>query len=211
MFAHPFTGIVAGPSGAGKSRLLQEIVKHSNELIHPAPSRILWCYSEPQLELETLRTSTPHLETTGSLHTLEEKLKESCKPTLLILDDWMSEISNNKTISDLFYKGSHHRNISIFLLLQNIFHRGSVMQDINLNTHYFILFKNPRDAGQIKILARQMFPQYPKYLVDAYEDATREPYGYLLVDLKPCTPNDRRLKSKILPGQTQWVYVPKGI
>ena len=211
MFRHPFTGIVAGPTGAGKSRLMYEVIKQADHLIHPQPTRIIWCYSEPQIELEQLRTSIPNLDTTGSLQSLETKLKESHGPTLLILDDWMGEVSDSKIICDLFYKGSHHRNVSVFLLLQNVFHRGSVMRDINLNAQYFILFKNPRDAGQIKILARQMFPRYPRYLIEAYEDATREPYGYILVDLKPCTPNDQRLKSKILPGQTQWVYLPKGI
>ena len=180
-------------------------------MIHPVPQRIIWCYCEPQSEVEILRSLVPGLQTTASLHTLEKELQGSREPTLIILDDWMEDVSRSKIICDLFYKGSHHRNLSIFLLLQNVFHQGRVMRDINLNCQYYVLFKNPRDVTQIKILARQMFPQYPRYLTEAYNDATKEAYGYLLVDLKPCTPNDRRFKTKILPGETQVVYLPKGI
>ena len=43
----------------------------------------------------------------------------------------------------------------------------------------------------------------------SYNDATSEPYGYLLIDLKPETPDEIRLQTKIFPGETTSVYVPK--
>jgi hypothetical protein len=55
---------------------------------------------------------------------------------------------------------------------------------MNLNTHYVVLFKNPRDAGQGAILAQQMYPGKSNFVVEAFRDATREPYDYLLIDLK---------------------------
>ena len=56
---------------------------------------------------------------------------------------------------------------------------------MSLNAHYIVLFKNPRDASQFANLARQMYPKQWQFAVEAYKDATREPYSYLLLDLRP--------------------------
>ena len=54
-----------------------------------------------------------------------------------------------------------------------------------------------------------MFPGHVKYMQEAFEDATKRPYGYLFCDLKPETPSDFRLRSNIFPGETQCAYVRK--
>ena len=59
----------------------------------------------------------------------------------------------DKRIADLFTKGSHHRNLSVIYIVQNIFHQGKEMRIISLNAHYIVLFKSPRDRQQISILA----------------------------------------------------------
>ena len=80
---------------------------------------------------------------------------------------------------------------------------------MNLNSHYLVLFKNPRDVGQIVILGRQMFSN-GKFLEEAFKDATSRPYGYLLVDLKPDTEEELRVRKNIFPDEVpQYVYVPK--
>ena len=121
----------------------------------------------------------------------------------------MSEVGNSDKVVDLFTKGSHHRNLSVVLILQNLFHRGKAMRTVSLNAHYMVLFKNPRDASQITHLAKQMYPGKTKYVVEAYRDATSRPYGYLFVDLKPETREDLRLRTNILPPDFSVVYVPK--
>ena len=35
----------------------------------------------------------------------------------------------------------------------------------------------------------------------SYEDATRRPHGYLMLDLKPTTDDQQRLKTNVLPGE----------
>ena len=37
---------------------------------------------------------------------------------LVVIDDLMSESGNNKRISKLFTKGSHHRNLSVIYIVQ---------------------------------------------------------------------------------------------
>jgi len=118
--------------------------------------------------------------------------------TLLIIDDLMSETDGR--ITKLFTKGSHHMNTSVVYISQNLYNKNKENRTISLNTHYLVLFKNPRDAGQISHLARQIFPDRVKYFREAYADATSHPYGYLLIDLKTTTPDDLRLRTAIFPG-----------
>ena len=70
----------------------------------------------------------------------------------------MRELTGNKEIANLFTKFSHHMNINVIFVVQNIFHHGKEMRTISLNTHYFILLKDPRDRRQAMVLADQTFP-----------------------------------------------------
>jgi len=45
--------------------------------------------------------------------------------------------------------------------------------------------------------------------VEAYKDATRVPYSYLFVNLRPEQDEDLRLRTNIFPGETGYVYVSK--
>jgi hypothetical protein len=120
---------------------------------------------------------------------------------LLVLDDLMAQSGKDKRISDLFTKGSHHRNLSIIYIVQNIFRQGKEMRNISLNAHDIVLFKSPRDKQQISMLARQVNPGRVQEFMRSYEDATSRPHGYLILDLKPTTDDQQRLKTNILPGE----------
>ena len=83
---------------------------------------------------------------------------------------------------------------------------------MNLNSHYIVLFKNPRDAAQIQYLGRQMYPNKSgsKFLAEAFKDATSRPYGYLLLDFKADTDEQLRVRTNIFPDDApQYVYLPK--
>ena len=47
-------------------------------------------------------------------------------------------------------------------------------------------------------MAKQLYPQNSRYVQDAY--ATREPYGYLLLDLQSEQDKDLRLRMQIFPA-----------
>jgi hypothetical protein len=121
----------------------------------------------------------------------------------------MREASESDNVLDMFTKGSHHKNLSILLLTQNIFSKGKHSRTISLNAHYIILFKNPRDKSQISHLARQMYPKESKFLEEAYFDATQDAHGYIFIDLKQSTPNELRIQTNIFSKSKRYVYVPK--
>ena len=81
---------------------------------------------------------------------------DGSEPSLIVVDDHMSDI--NQVVADIFTKISHHRNISILHLTQNLFDENKYARTISLNAHHLVLFKNPRDASQFATLARQMYP-----------------------------------------------------
>ena len=198
---HPFTALVAGPTGSGKTRFVFKLIENARVMIEPPPRRVVYCYGEYQ----ELFKKYPDVEFREGLPNLEDF--DGSRPVLLIVDDLMNEA--NESVANMFTKGSHHRNVSVAFLVQNLFHKNKHVRTISLNSHYMVLFKNPRDASQFASLARQMYPNKSGFAVEAYKDATREPYSYLLVDLRPEQDEELRLRTDIFPGETQYVYVPK--
>ena len=62
-----------------------------------------------------------------------------------MLDDLMAEGGEDKELLDLFTKHSHHQNITVIYLCQDMFPPGKYAKSISRNAHYIIAFKNPRD------------------------------------------------------------------
>jgi hypothetical protein len=198
---HPFTATVAGPTGCGKTLFTFRLIENAAEMIDP-PLRTIWyCYGEYQ----PLFAKYPQVifnEGLPDISTFDGK-----EPTLLVIDDLMQE--TNDTLANIFTKISHHRNVSVLYLTQNLFPKNKHARTISLNSHYLFLFKNPRDASQFGVLARQMYPSGSKFAVEAFKDATEKPYGYLLVDLKPDTDERLRLRTNIFRREQTAVYVKK--
>ena len=199
---HPFTCIVAGPSGSGKSSLVADIIL--NKQIRPTPRNIVWLYAEDQPLYRTL-PSVKFIR--GIPDDIETRFKPSTS-NLLVIDDLMTKAHSDERLTRLFSVGSHHRNLSIIFIVHNLFHHGREMRTMSLNSHYLVLFKNPRDSLQITKLARQMYPGKGNFLLEAFQDATKEPHGHLLIDLKPATDDDMRVRTNILDQQRQIVYKP---
>ena len=99
---------------------------------------------------------------------------------------------------NLFTKFCHHFNITTIFITQNIFAQGPCARNINLNTHFLVLFSNKRDESQIHTLAKQLFPGNKQVFIEAYQDATAERYGYLLIDCDPSSPNQLKLRTNLI-------------
>lgn len=111
---------------------------------------------------------------------------------MIILDDLMSIVAKDPRITDLFTEGSHHRNLSVVVLNQNLYFSQDPTQ--RRNCHYLVLFNNPVDKQSIMTLARQMYPRKTQYFMNKFSDSVLQPFGYLLIDLKTTTPEELRLR-----------------
>ena len=123
------------------------------------------------------------------------------KQNLIVFNDQMIDTSRNNRIVNLFTRGSHHRNLRVIYIVQNIFHQGKGRPRISLNSHYLVLFKNPRDKLQILTLAKQMYPGQTDLFLNQYEEVVKRSFGYLLIDLKTTTQDNCRLRTNVLPSE----------
>ena len=199
----PFNCLISGPSQSGKSSFVAKIIREKEYLFSSVPQNIVWFYGVWQRAYDELGSSVN--KWVEGLPDLEDF--DATVHNLLIIDDLMSEADSR--VTKLFTKGSHHKNISLIYLVQNLFHKGKDHRTISLNAHYLVLFKNPRDLHQVNHLAKQMYPGNVKFFLDAFKDATTEPYGYLFVDLKQSTPDELRVRTHIFQNEVTEVYIPK--
>ena len=206
---HPFPALVSGPTCCGKSQFVKRLLESGDEMIDGPPENIIWCYGIYQPAYDQMLRSIPNITFVEGVPSELDSMIDPNIRNMVVLDDLMQELSNEKKITNLFTKGCHHRNLSVIFIVQNLFHRGRELRDMSLNCHYLVLFKSPRDSSQVTHLAKQMFPGYTKYMQEAFQNATNKPFGYLLCDLKPETLTDFRLRTDIFPGETQYAYVRK--
>lgn len=195
--------MICGPTSCGKTVFVGNFLKYIAQMSDTKFERILLYYTEWQPAYKAFAGSVEFHE---GLPKTEDYSRDPERPKLLILDDLMREASSASVVN-LFVKASHHCNLSIFFLSQNLFHRGQ--REISLNSNYIVIFKNPRDRSQIQHMARQLHPEDPKFLQEAYSDAVSRPFHYLLLDLKQDTPENCRYRTCIFPfDRHQYVYVP---
>jgi len=198
---HPFTMIISGPSGAGKSVWVKRLIERSSFVCKPPPKKIVYFYTEYQPLFSEISGVT---FVQGLSENVIQKLGN--EPTWIILDDLMDDASDSKVVSDLFTKVSHHRDISVILILQNFFVKGKQMRNITLNSSYIVLMKNPRDKNIASYIARQLYPDRVAKFRQIYEDVTKDPYSYIFIDLKANTPEEIRLLTHVL-GEKEYISV----
>src|SRR5215813_7043553 len=114
---HPATVLVVGPTQSGKTFFILQLIKYMNQLISPTPERIVYCYGLWQSVFDDYKNRVEFRKGYN-----EEEIKFNPKQrSLVILDDIMLEAMGSHSVSDLFTKGSHHLNVSVFLLSQNLY------------------------------------------------------------------------------------------
>ena len=127
---------------------------------------------------------------------------------LVILDDLMEQVTSSSDMESLFVKGVHHLHFSVLYINQNLYCKGKHSRTINLNTHIYVLMKNPRDVSQLQCLARQAFLGKSTFLMEAYKDATSQPYGYLVLDFSPGAEEAYRVRTRVFDGEDAIIYQP---
>lgn len=219
LFKHPFTAIVSGSTGSGKTEWMMRLLRNLDALCGVGRIRaVLYCYGELNervLELQTLTSG--HAESgaiTFAIHagTPSEEFVQTAAARcdsrlLLVLDDLMVGIRQS-LLDTVFTRGSHNWGVSVVLVTQHLF--AKEMRVARANAHYLVLMRNPAGELQVRTLGAQLFPRRGAYFHEAYTDATREQFSYLVVDMHPTTDDRLRLKTNIYPSERPLVvYVPR--
>lgn len=210
-FQHPSTWIISGASGTGKSTFVKSLIENTDAIFTERPKDIYYFYSSWQPLFDEIHHSVKNVIFMEGLPS-ESKLSDadsSAESSLWVIDDLGDCAKDSSFVQKLFCVLSHHHKISVILITHNIFEKGKCMRTISLNAHYIILFKNRRDGNVVRTLARPIHPDNYRYLVDAYEMATKDPFGYLIIDLSPYSDKKYHLRKGFLPGQDISLYLSK--
>ncbi len=173
-------------------------------MFHPKPTNVVFYYSQWQTAYNDIFPKPIFLKGLPG----QENIENIKVPTLFIIDDAMSKL--DQAVSDIFLMYSHHRNLSVILLLQNYYNKNKHLRDINTNTNYVIFMKNPRNKLAVSHLARESFPNRYQYVMESFDDATKDPHGYLLFNFNQQAADDIRLYTNIVPHKNtyQIAYLP---
>ncbi|CAH3134801.1 unnamed protein product, partial [Porites lobata] len=195
----PAGHMVVGPSGCGKTNLIENLLCHNLDLFKDKPHAIHYCYGAWQPAYDRMKKHGIRFHQGVP----QEQHISSWFPKggILILDDLMDECGNDKNILDIFTKYSHHKNVSVIYLLQDIFPIGKYSKTISRNVHYVWAFKNPRDQVGIRNLLMQAFPTNWSTVLDTFQKVTEQPHAYLLLDFHPTSPDTQRVLSNVLKDQ----------
>lgn len=101
---------------------------------------------------------------------------------VVVCDDLTQDFNENKKntsfLRELYSVISHHYNVCVFTINQNLF---SICRDVRLNSSHLVLLKNYGDLLTVQNVLRQQFKNW-KSVLSAYEECTKRPHGYLLIN-----------------------------
>ena len=143
-FKNPFTCIIAGPSGSFESTFCITLLQNLDTLCteQKFKGRIIWCYGEkravPHIQLYSFNNNVRYYKAVPGNNNFANAKGEPC---LIILDDLLTEVYL-EDVCVLLTSGSHHRNISLTLISQNLFHQVRNCRDISLNAKYLVSFRD---------------------------------------------------------------------
>ena len=186
------TMCVVGPSHSGKTTFVLNLLDHRLSIFDCVPKRVVWCYGIYQHSLHQ------KLQQAGyKLHQDILPIEDIQPYDIIVLDDLLHESKNSQSVTAMFTRAAHHKPCFIIFIMQNLFPPGKEARTRSLNTHYLVLFKNPRDKSQVEFLARQVRPRNSKAVIEVFETATERPHSYLFLDLTQECPEEYRFRSNL--------------
>lgn len=195
----PFTCIVAGPPKSGKTQWVLTLLRLRERMIDKPVDKVFWFYGEDNATVRYLQTgafSLPIYLEKGLPSSFEEYLDDT-EHRLIIIDDLMMSAGSSDKVTDLFCNKVQHANVSVVLLMQNIFYHGKERTTLMRCASYLVLFKNPMDKSIPFFLATKLMPHNRKAFMDIFTKATTPAHGYLFCDGTQYTPDRARLRTDI--------------
>ena len=180
---HPARILVCGPTMSGKTTFIK------NTILHPrSPFEVLYICAhrlDQPAYCEIINTLTGR---DIPVHTYtdipEEPIKfDPSRKNVLIVDDLIAEADKSKIMGHLIRDGSHHDNITLYLVSHWVCGTGDARHQ-RLQMDYLCFFEFPADKKAVYAIAGQLTPGHVSRFMRLYEDATDEEFRPLIVDIK---------------------------
>ena len=212
----PVGAVVSGATATGKSYFVSKLIENQYVMFDKSFDFILICYKIWQPLFNQLTCTVKNVNFCNYIPKQNEidAILAKHKHVLIIIDDFMSDLHlYHNLLIDLFSVYVHHRRLSIFLIVQNLFYRSSrsTLRDVSLNANYLVIFKNARAAQQITTLASQMFctAAQKKWFINCYNKAvTSRSHGYILLNLRSDANPNLQILTSILPNSNAIAFKP---
>ena len=195
---------IVGPSLSGKTTWLYRLIKDASVYFMDQNGdpclfqKMLYCYGSDWQPgtFDNFKNLGVQFHQGLPPLPLSDAFPPDKRPGLLILDDLMQETA----------RSTHHLNLFAITLAQNLYPGGKDQATQNRNYHYTVLFKNPADTRYVKALGNRWLGD-SRTFYHLYTQAVSRPYGYLVVDHHPQTPDAIRFRAHVLLDDPQPVTV----
>ena len=181
-FISPFACFVVGCTGSGKSWTVLKWLKNHRSVFRKTYTQIYYFYGSTFQDIFK-DNSLKHVCFSNDLKLLNKlALKKHSSPGILcILDDLMSIAGNSDVIEQLYTKGSHHFNIDIINIIQNIFYRTPSFVTLKENSQY-VFIKQFINESKLKILANSIGLDSSELVAAYTESINKDRFEGILVD-----------------------------
>lgn len=204
---HPMTMIIAGATGSGKTWWVRNLLANYQKVTTFKPAgrdkiNVLYCYGQWQESYTKPIQGCNVTYYKGLVNYNINNLTLGPKPDVIVVDDLMAEAVSDPRLAAMFTRESHHQNISVIFIIQNIYVQGKRIRDIALNTHYLVIMKAKRDLRQIIDLGNQLMYGDAKSFKWAFQKATKNSaFSYLFCHLHPRSNDILKLCTWIMPHE----------
>ena len=101
-FKTPANFYICGQSQSGKTSLVCSMLYNLEELFHPIPTQVIYCFGQAQKEFNELIEIMPKIKLVEGFPDDLYDIVSGHTNSLVILDDLMCQCSNDQRMSDLF-------------------------------------------------------------------------------------------------------------
>ena len=181
-------------------------LKHVDDVLK---EKVVYCYSVYQPLYDEIKHARPGVIFVEGFPSYIESIYLS-NPNfhdLLIIDDLLDMIADDKMFRDTYLFNSHHKNYSVITVVQNLYYKSKYLRTASLQCSGFLLFKCFRDRSMITNLARQISPNMFKSSIEMYDKISSHPYSYMFIDFSPGSHPMLWYRGNILPKGEMDVYV----
>ena len=169
----PFRMTISGPSGSGKTQWLHRFIKYRDQITDHKFDIIMIVYGEYEPLFDQIKKEFPEIVwCEGFSHeAITNHLQVTGVKKLLIIDDLLQEVANDKFFHTFYIRRSHHWDMSILFTTQYLHEKG--LRLVNLNTTHYILFRSFHDETAVRIVGLQIYPSKWRSFMEIYKHATR--------------------------------------
>ena len=115
LFKHPMTMLVAGSTGSGKTFWVRKFLENFDKIANSEKPvlNVTWAYGVHQ-DLYNTSLANPNVRVTYNPGFPESI--DGCD--VLVLDDLQNQAGDDRRLSDLFCRYSHHRKLTVIFIVQ---------------------------------------------------------------------------------------------